>query len=240
MKKNLSPFRVLCVAITSLTLTLPATAQIDAPAKRVTPPEIPGQATDAEAHTGKSHWRINTDPISRSTTVQFFSNQQQVLYEEVLPGRYIELNDRNVAQLDQLLSRISTNNLVASELKTMLLLPDSQYYKKHASEPATQSVPAATSQWLAGLYANLIYDANRRKLIVRLANPSGNRVNLKLTDEADHELYWNSVVASTVIQCLNMRTTPDGRYTLTIYRPYSKEQYSQKILIRLGVLSLTD
>ena len=243
MKTNLLLLKALLVL--STTLAQPIQAQCQPTRSEVTNAYVTqsaadNQPADADPDEGKSHWRISTDPISRSTTVQFFSPQQRVLYEEVLPGQYVPLNDRNVAHLDHLLSRISANNLVASAVNTSPLLSESRFYKERTSKAPTRSVTPEAAHPVAGLRANLAYNADRKKLIVRFANPSGSRVNLKLTDERDRELYWNSVVAPEILQRFDMGDAPDGRYTLVIYRPYTKERYVHKVQIRSGVLLLTD
>ena len=177
----------------------------------------------------QGYWRVMTQPQTRSTVVRFFNHDSQVVYEERLAGRYIKLNERNVARLDQTLARLTSGNLVASTVKTELLRAEKEYYKEQTAMPLA-TVPA-------GLFIESFPLISQDKLLVRFQNPEGYRMHIALRDERDRNIYNDSVVQKEYQRKFDLGQLASGVYTLVVSNYKGRVQHTQTFRLGGGGMS---
>lgn len=212
---------LLSLLIASLLFELSVTAQsTTAVESSASPPEQYAQITVPE----QGYWRVVTEPDTRSTLVRFFNHDRQIVYEERLSGRYIKLNDRNVAQLDQTLARLTGGNLVAATVKTEPLYAEKDYYKERPTMP----LPPAP----AGLLIESLPTISQDKLLVRFQNPEGYRMHIAIRDNQGRDIYNDSVVQTVYQRKFNLSQLPSGFYTLTVSDYKGKVRHTRTF--RLG------
>ncbi|WP_288426105.1 hypothetical protein [uncultured Spirosoma sp.] len=127
----------------------------------------------------RGYWRLNTLASTQTTQVQFFSPAHQLLYEERMSGRWVNLTRKNQKQFDQLLDQLVSNQLLATRIKTTQL-PES------ADEliPA-DLVPVATAQSIRAT------TNSRGELFLAIDNPAYAAINVSVMDR-DQALYEES------------------------------------------------
>ncbi len=234
MKKNLLWLVMATLVTTSLTCPPVAIGQLNRAGMNATRPDSP--LADAP----KPYWRVHTNPDSRSTTVQFFNKTDELIYEEALYGRYLHLNEQNAARLDQLLNRLTANNLVASELKTHDLLPERVFYKDRPKWLMPEAEPVSISPKKTSIHAEAISIAGTAKLLARLVNPSGHRVFIKIENQRGDTFYWDSVVQSEISRRFDLSALKDGFYTLRVNSYNNKDRYTQPFRVKAGQLILIE
>ena len=203
--------------VTERSVTAQSTTAVESSAR---PPEQYAQTAIPE----QGYWRVVTEPDTRSTLVRFFNHDRQVVYKERLSGRYIELNDRNVAQLDQTLARLTGGNLVAATVKTEPLRAETAYYKERSVMP----LPTAST----GLLIESSSAIRQDKLLVRFQNPEGYRMHIVIRDNRGQAVYDDSVVQTVYQRKFNLSQLPSGYYTLFVSDYKNKVRHKRPF--RLG------
>lgn len=134
----------------------------------------------------RGYWRLNTQATSRTTLVQFFGPDKQLLYVENLPEKWVRLSRKNQRQFDQLLEQLLANQLVASRIKTESLpptpaLPAPAYVAVRTNSPQTSSTAAS--------YRVHAYVNPTGKLYLIVDNPDRLRYKIQVADQNDRTLY---------------------------------------------------
>ena len=65
----------------------------------------------------KGTGELTTDYKTKTTTVRFYNRQNQLIYEEAMPGRYVKLTKRNVYEINQAFDRMVDNQLVLATVR---------------------------------------------------------------------------------------------------------------------------
>ncbi|GAB4001993.1 hypothetical protein GCM10028807_59530 [Spirosoma daeguense] len=147
------------------------------------------QTTDQQAaqiDSTNGYWRLNTQAATRSTRVQFFSPDSRLLYEEILPGKWVSLNRKTQRQFDKLLAQLISNQLVSSRIKTETLPPTPLELPKSGltvtpDNPTNSPMPAS--------YKVHAYVSQSGKLYLVIDNPDRFRYKIKIIDQRNRSLY---------------------------------------------------
>jgi hypothetical protein len=136
-----------------------------------------------ENESSGAHWRILTNAATRTTQVQFFGPDQQLLYEEALPEKWIKQSKKTQKQLDKLLSQILANQLLIARLKTESLPPK-------LPDPAPSNLNAlpdsSSNSESYSVHASINADA---KLYIVVDNPSQFRYKIEVVDHKERSVY---------------------------------------------------
>jgi hypothetical protein len=177
----------------------------------------------------KGHWKLFTDHRTRNTTITFFSADQQMLYQETLPGQYIKLTDRNRQIIDQAFNQFMQNQLIGGHIKASLLpveLP--QKAKRAAGRPATVDPGIATTH---AIRANAFFIENTARLKILFDNPTRRKINISLRDPSDWDVFTDCVSSSKYHRNLDLTGMRKGTYTLTITTPDRRYHYSRQVVV---------
>ncbi|GAB3951146.1 hypothetical protein GCM10028805_30680 [Spirosoma harenae] len=140
----------------------------------------------AEIDSARGYWRLNTQATTRSTIVQFFGTNRQLLYEEILPEKWVKLTRKNQRQFDQLLDHLVANQLLTARIETEPLPPTS-------AEPVLATSPrlntAENSASAISSYRVHAYINPNGKLYVIVNNPDRLRYAIKVVDQHNQSLY---------------------------------------------------
>lgn len=168
--------------------------------------------------TENGSWRLFTDYTSRSTIVKFYNASHQVIYEEIIPGKYIKLNKKNVRQLNQTLTLLSGNQLIASTVKSIDLLAEQR--------PSLVDIPTAllrdelkTNRALnsaSGFRINADLLINAGKVNIIFENLRKNTIKIQLLDETGRTVYRDQTTLAGYSRTLNLRGMEPGKYRLHI------------------------
>ena len=139
------------------------------------------------ADSSRGYWRLNTQADSRTTLIQFFGPNHQLLYVENLPEKWVKLSRKNQKQFDQLLEQLVDNQLVTSRIKTEILpptpeLPTPANVTVRSNSP--QNAPSADATYRVHAYVNSI-----GKLYMVVDNPERLRYKILVADQKDRTLY---------------------------------------------------
>jgi hypothetical protein len=135
-----------------------------------------------EPDSSSSYWRILTDAESRTSRVQFFKNDSELLYQEELPEKWIKQNRKNRRNLDKLLSDVLANQLIIKTLKTETL----PYVPRRSSSVTSGLQPGDSSN---SQYAIKSYINPEGKLYVIVDNPEQMRYKIEIIDGRAKNIY---------------------------------------------------
>ncbi len=128
----------------------------------------------------RGYWRLNTLASTHTTQVQFFGPTHQLLYEERMPGRWVNLTRKNQKQFDQLLDQLVSNQLLTTRIKTAPL-----------PESADELIPADPAQ-VATAQSIRATTNSRGELFLAIDNPAYAAINVSVMDR-NQAVYEESV-----------------------------------------------
>lgn len=183
----------------------------------------PGQAqfdrtpgsNQVRTDSSQGYWRLKTHAATRSTGVQFFSPYGQLLYEEIIPGKWVKLSRKNQKQVDQLLAQLVAGQLLTSRIKTETLPatpfePDRPEVSFPSDSPDRSSTTKATYQIQA-------YINPEGKLYVVVNNPNRLRYAIRVVDQRDRSLYEEFTNLNRYRRRLDVSSLPVEAYQLVVH-----------------------
>lgn len=185
------------------------------------------------ANPNQGYWKLHTDHSSRNTIIRLYNNDNELVYEETMPGQYIKLTDKTVSQINETLQLVASNKLILSKVKTYSLA-DSYRSPETLAEELPALVPAEVSKEYARVGLSIYTLKTPRKLIVRYTNPTRRRLMVGLRDESGRLLfseYTNNEQQSFKIDMSDLKM---GKYTVSIASPYAKDNFRHTRLVTLG------
>lgn len=182
--------------------------------------------TEDTPDSSRGYWQVATHPATRRTTVQFFDEQKNVLYEETLAGSYINLNHRTVKILDQKLHQLIHKNWIASSLTVIPLPREKDLFRPRVA--GVDATMASGYRSVNGYYADAL-SVKDRKLEVRFLNELGYRMTIKIEDKKGQNVYFDSVVMKAYRRRFDFNSLEPGRYTLTISSYNHRFYYSRQL-----------
>ncbi|MVM32190.1 hypothetical protein GO755_19235 [Spirosoma sp. HMF4905] len=172
----------------------------------------------------KGYWTLKTDPILRTTRIEFYNEDNELYYQELLSNQYIKLSKRNIRRFDTMLEQLVGHQLVASQLKTDVL----PVFVPNAKAKVDLTKHTSLS---SALQAN-IRISKEGKLKVSFMNPQKRPVLLQLLDQNDQILYQNKIAEEKHNQNLNLTQLSFGEYQLRLISDNQKLTYPISINLR--------
>ncbi|GHB61677.1 hypothetical protein [Persicitalea jodogahamensis] len=135
----------------------------------------------------RGYWRLKTNVADRSTSIRFYAPTQELLYEEIWPGKWIKLTDKNQRHFDKLLDKLLNRRLVASEIAPQPF-PFIQAQPESANKVANSD--RSRHETIAGT-SHLVhaYVTKAGKVYVVVDNPDQLRCRVSVTNEMGLTLY---------------------------------------------------
>jgi hypothetical protein len=170
-----------------------------------------------------AYWKLRTDYKTRTTHIQFFNAERQVIYEEKLSGRYVKLTRRNVRLFDELLDRLANRRLLDYQIESHdLLASNSAQFTRSAghSTPTTTVLEASSlpKEDLTFSANSVITDLG--KLVLYCTNPEHIPIYITLTDDAQEMEYYREHNKSLeYTRYFDVNQLPVGNYRLQIKHP---------------------
>ncbi|SDM00402.1 hypothetical protein SAMN05421823_109251 [Catalinimonas alkaloidigena] len=168
----------------------------------------------------KGYWEVSVNPKGRYTTVAFFDQDRQLLYEEKLWGQYIDLTEKNRAHLDALLAQMLQQHLVANAVKTKALQQLPLRSLRTLPAEALRNEVAATKQNLEAAERPVDLSMVVRKgpavLQVFMKNPLQRMVFLQLRNDKGKVFYEENSRQVAYNRRFQLADLPDGTYHFVV------------------------
>jgi hypothetical protein len=162
------------------------------------------------------YWNVYTDAVAKKTTINFFDTDRNLLYQEVLSGKYIRLNRRNRNILDLVLLQVRQNSLVATNAKLETL----QEPRKRTSFNVDTYV---NNSWR---YIAIIL--GQKMLQVNVQNPKREKISVKLYNPRGKTIFiWRVMYGKSKLY--NLESLLSGKYKLVVSN--GQTTYTEDILI---------
>lgn len=175
-------------------------------------------------------WKLFTDFSTRSTTIRFFNKENQVIYEEMISGKYIKLTKRNVKILDRALARLMDNQLLSSEIKsTDLLATKGVKFNKNVLRDELKTDANINSPERAGLLVKAFQPFNTSKIKLIFENPHEERIWIILKDDKNNVIYKERSFINIYKRTFDFSQMKNGRYQLIVLGP--RLTYTYQIML---------
>lgn len=174
----------------------------------------------------KGHWQLFTDATTLTTSIKFFDGQNHLLYEEVMPRKYIKLTKRNINQINLAFDLVTQNNLIRSKVKANPLL-------SIVSRPPSNFNQTKDARDYAGgnIKLNTYKITNTAKFYLAFQNPDRNRLKIYIMNEAKQIIYDERTNITNYKRRYNFSGLHAGMYTLVLTTDNRKFRYTEQILI---------
>ncbi len=181
-------------------------------------------------------WQITTDPGNKNTVIRFFDGNKNQLYEEIIPGKYIKLTNRNIARINQTFDQIVLKSMVATQVKadpldspTFRKLSDRQNKKQSRTSTAQASANSNSNSKLKA-HAYQIGKSPRLQLIIQ--NPEQERIIIDLSDEQGQSLYHESFSILKYHRRFDLTGMSQGQYKLLVTTANRKQKYTRVLELK--------
>ncbi|GAB4028716.1 hypothetical protein [Spirosoma koreense] len=178
----------------------------------------------------QGYWRVYTDYATRTTYVSFYASRHELLYQEKIKDRYVNLSKRTIRQFDDLLMRLVNHNLVVNQVKSYDLLASNQWIASSPSEKTrTESedrVPLSVGLHRPMVNLKLV---NPGQLLLTYRNPAGEQLLITIADDSFHYLYKNQSKEKEHAGLINISHLPTGIYRVGVDGPQKKALYQVSI-----------
>lgn len=147
------------------------------------------QTTRSETDLAHGYWRLKTLAKTRMTVVQFFAPNEQLIYQESLPEKWVKPTRRNRRQFDRLLKELLAHQLVTTRIKTETLptlLPERNLPAPWLKLATDENQDNSIAETPYSVHA-LVNQDGRLRLLVN--NPLGKRYRIELADERGNLRY---------------------------------------------------
>ncbi|GAB4050317.1 hypothetical protein GCM10028810_44270 [Spirosoma litoris] len=176
--------------------------------------EPAAQQNEVEIDSSRGYWQLTTQASTRSTIVQFFGPDRHLLYEEIMPEKWVKLSRKNQKQFDQLLAKLVANQLLTDRIKTEALPPT----------PAEPKMPNVSVKTNASSYANSTvnsylvhaYINQTGKLYLIVDNPDRYRYMVKVIDQGGQSLYEEFTNHDRYRRRLDLSSLPNDAYQVVV------------------------
>ncbi|GAA4465277.1 hypothetical protein GCM10023189_45610 [Nibrella saemangeumensis] len=186
----------------------------------------------------KGHWKLFTDNQNRNTVIKFFNVENQLVYEEVMAGKYIKLTDQNVQLINEIFDRVMANKLIAGTVKSapleeVAISNRTAVWTGPALKPESVAEVAVHNQlnYNIRLNSHVTEYESRRLLRVQVENPEQYRLIVKLQDKNGQNIYWEPLTKKASLVKLNLSELRSRSYTLEVSTPNRKYSYIRHIAL---------
>lgn len=214
--------RAMSVCLVALSLIEPVLGQQEGHYSRI-----------VDAHQG--YWKLKTDYTIHGTWIYFFDSDSQLVYQESLPNQFIKLTPKNIRRLDQTLSRLVTNQLVASSISTSDLPYEVPKRLPRRRDPASASQASDQPSKQAPLtfQPQLYTPVGTASVHLLLANPTLERLTIQILSADNTSVYEHVTHLGDSRHHLNLSGMPAGAYQIRIKS--ATQQYQQPITLTYGL-----
>lgn len=175
----------------------------------------------------KGHWLLLTDAATRTTTIKFFDGQNNLLYEEAIPGKYIKLTNRNINRINQTFDLVTRNDLILSKVKANLLI-------SLASNPSSQirnTKYASQANAGANIKLNTFKIPNTAKFHLAFHNPDRERIKIYVINNTKQVIYDENLNSAAYNRRYDFTGLHPGKYTLVLTTVNRKFRYTEEIIM---------
>jgi hypothetical protein len=170
---------------------------------------------------GKGYWSLYTDHNTRSTIIKFFNPEDELLYQEILPGQYVKLTTRNTRAINDAFTKYMKHTLVASEVRASMMtntsafsLDEQEFYPPATVDLSTYAyAPAEGTSSLRAIAFPLI-NPNRFRLM--FDNPSGKYAMVSIRNARGQVLHSHTVDKPEYDRTFDFSRKQPGVYTLSV------------------------
>ncbi len=155
-------------------------------------------------------WKMETEPGADSTTVQFYTPANQLVYQEKLPNKAVTLTRKHIRALNETMDRLTAVNAPAPAANTLADALNGE----QVSRDGQLQIGTYTSR--DGIHLNLMLD-----------NPAHDFVSIELVNSERRTVYQTSTKVDKYHYRFNMEGMPTGDYQL---RVLGKKQRFQRDL----------
>ena len=129
----------------------------------------------------KGRWQVYTQAASRNTIIQFYGSDENLIYEEILPEKWVKLTRKNQIKLDKLLEQVLSNQLLISRLRTQALPPAPRLPTKSTNN---QIVDSAAVSYVVNAFVS-----GEGKVHIAVNNPEQLRYMIQILDDRKRTVY---------------------------------------------------
>ncbi len=168
----------------------------------------------AETDPSQGYWKLKTLAKTRTTVVQFFAPNEQLIYQESLPEKWVKPTRRNRRQFDRLLKELLANELVTTRIKTEalpMLLPEPRLPLLELGADMGQSTSGKETPYAVDAFVN---QAGKLRLVVD--SPRRERYKIELTDERGNLHYQEFNNLAHYRRWLDVSALNSGPYSLVV------------------------
>jgi len=174
------------------------------------------RSTRAETDSSHGYWRLKTLVKTRTTVVQFFAPNEQLIYQESLPEKWVKPTRRNRRQFDQLLKDLLANELVTTRIKTETLptfVPERNLPVPRLKLTADEKQYDSPTEMPYTVHA-LVNQQGRLRLLVD--SPLRQRYKIELADERGNLRYQEYNNIAQYRRWLDISALGMGLHILTV------------------------
>ena len=174
------------------------------------------RSTRAETDSSHGYWRLKTLVKTRTTVVHFFAPDEQLIYQESLPEKWVKPSRRNRWKFDQLLKDLLANELVTTRIKTETL--PRLLRESTLSGPMLQ-LGADEKEGLASERTHTVHAlvSQSGKLRLLIDNPLKKRYKIELADERGTSYYSEFTNIDYYRRWLDISALGTKPLTLAVY-----------------------
>ncbi|WP_460973304.1 hypothetical protein [Spirosoma migulaei] len=176
--------------------------------------EQTAQQNVEETESKRGYWRLKTQAASRSTLIQFFEPNGKLLYEEIMPEKWVKLSRKNQKQFDRILDHLLANQLVASQIKTELLPPTP--VEPIAPKVTVRSNTASYFESAITAYQVHAYINPTGKLYLIVNNPDQLRYKIRVADQKNRTVYEEFTNHNQYRRRLDLSALPSDAYQVIV------------------------
>lgn len=172
------------------------------------------------------YWQVYTDYKTGNTAIQFFNASQQLVYKETLSKKYVKLTKRNIRRFDNLLTKLTSGNVLNSSVKTYDLVADSRSTLTDVFRPEAVLTPPVNAHQTS--HTN-VYVVRAGRLRVVLKNPYQEHFDVSILDDQLRTIHYEGVNESGYGRWFDMSNLAAGVYKVTISGPRMRLNYNVTI-----------
>jgi hypothetical protein len=177
------------------------------------------------------YWRLKTDMAVYGTQIQFYSADSQLIYQESLPNRFIELNSKNSQRLDETLARLLNNQLVASSVPTSKLpfLEVKPMNRRKDKQSINADSVSESKSAEKTFQVQFISPSAKKAVHLVITNPTMERLVLTIRSVDNTVVYEHITHLGNSRHHLNFSDMPPGIYRIQVKS--AGRQYQQPVRV---------
>ena len=160
------------------------------------------------------------------TVIQFFAPNRQLIYQEMLPERWVKPTRHNRQQFDRLLQDLLAHQLVTTRIKTERLPTLLPKPRIPLFQPGADREPNASGQ--EAPYAVSAYVNQSGKLRILVDSPFSQPYKIALTDELGHMQYLEFNRIAHYCRWIDVSALGSGSYSLVVHIAGEDVRYTLK------------